>query len=52
MSVYTFSTKTKRPSDTIVVEEVKKHCENNGMNFSALVIKLLREWNEERQAKV
>lgn len=43
MPVYTFSTKTKKPEDTKAVEDLKDHCEERGLNFSALVIHLIKE---------
>lgn len=43
MPVYTFSTRTKKPEDTKLVEQAKQDCERRGLNFSALIIQLLRE---------
>ena len=43
MAIFTFSTKTKRPQDTELIERIKEDCENKGMNFSGLVVKLLKE---------
>lgn len=48
MAVFTFSTKDKtRPTDKTNVEEVKTYCEAKGINFSALVTKLVIEWKQE-----
>lgn len=47
MPVYTFSTQTKRPSDDEVVKAVKKHCQEKRLNFSGLVVDLLRKHYEE-----
>lgn len=43
MSIYTFSTKTKKPEDTKAVEALKDHCDARGLNFSAVVINLIKE---------
>lgn len=48
MTIYTFSTKQKRPEDTLLVAEVKKYCEQKHLNFSGLVIQLLKEWQEKQ----
>jgi len=48
MSVYTFSTRTKRPEDTLMVDKIKEECDKQGLNFSSLVIKLLREHDERK----
>ena len=56
MAIYTFSTKATRPTDTEVVERIKEKCLNQGLNFSALVVTLLKDWEEsvnvERRAKI
>lgn len=46
MSVYTFSTKTKKPEDDEVVKQVKKYCEDRNINFSAVVVEQLRLFRE------
>lgn len=51
MPIYTFSTKPTKPSDTQLVEEIKETCSDQGMNFSGLVVKLLREWKEANEQK-
>lgn len=48
MSVYTFSTRAKRPKDTELVNRIKDLCDKEGRNFSSLVIKLLREHDERK----
>ena len=45
--IFTFSTKSKRPQDEQLVKEVKKKCDKKNMNFSGLVVKLLREHNDK-----
>ena len=47
MAIFTFSTRTKRPVDTALVQRVKDHCDKHGLNFSALIIQLLKQWEEE-----
>jgi len=49
MPIYTFSTKTTRPADTAAVVKAKELCAKNGLNFSALVTKLLTNWVEEQE---
>lgn len=45
MAIYTFSTKDKlRPKDTELVDAVKQYCEENDLNFSAEMVKLIKEW--------
>jgi hypothetical protein len=48
--VFTFSTKTKKPEDTRLVQELKDRCEETGQNFSALVVKLLKEYAEDERS--
>lgn len=43
MAIFTFSTKDKRPADTQLIKDIKEHCERKNLNFSGLVINLLRE---------
>ncbi len=50
MAVFTFSTKTKKPEDTRLVEELKKQCEDTGRNFSALVVELLKEYAADERS--
>lgn len=48
MAVYTFSTQDqRRPNDKEVVEAIKKHCDKNKLNFSLVVIDLLRKHLDE-----
>ena len=51
MAVYTFSTKTKKPLDTDLVDRIKKLCDDEGWNFSALIIDILREWETRENVK-
>lgn len=44
MAIFTFSTKAKRPDDEQLIKDVKQHCERRNMNFSGLVVNLLREY--------
>lgn len=52
MPVYSFSTKTKKPQDTEVVEELKKHCDKHGKNFSAVIISKVKEYMDEQRTEV
>ena len=45
MAIYTFSTKGTKPVDTDLVDEVRAHCAAKNMNFSALVVSLLKTWH-------
>lgn len=48
MAVYTFSTQDqRRPTDKELVEAVKQHCDKHKLNFSLVVIDLLRKFHEE-----
>lgn len=47
MAVFTFSTPNKRPKDEEVVRRVKEHCERKHLNFSGIVIELLKQYEEE-----
>jgi len=47
MAIFTFSTKVKRPADTAIVNDVKRHCVDNHLNFSGLIVKLLREYKDK-----
>jgi hypothetical protein len=51
VAIYTFSTKETKPEDTRVVTDVKEICEHEGKNFSALVVRLLREWRDSRDER-
>jgi len=51
MAIFTFSTKDKRPDDEQVVREVKDHCERLNLNFSGLVVNLLKEYKQEHIIK-
>ena len=46
MAIYTFSTKTSKPSDTEVVDDVKDHCHKTNKNFSGILVDLLRKYRE------
>jgi hypothetical protein len=47
MAIFPFSTKTKRPEDEEMVLEIKEHCERKNLNFSGLVVNLLRKYKQE-----
>lgn len=47
MPVFTFSTRDKKPLDTEAVERLKEHCEKHGINFSAVIVHLVKENLEE-----
>jgi len=49
MAVYTFSTKGSKPSDTEVVEELKALCSTRRLNFSAVIVDLIRAHVKEVQ---
>lgn len=52
MPVHTFSSKTKKPEDTKAVEEAKEYCDKHNLNFSAIMIAKVKEFNDECRAKV
>jgi hypothetical protein len=52
MPIFTFSTKTKKPQDTTEVEELKDYCDKRGLNFSAFMIKLIKENNDARRSQI
>lgn len=44
MAVHTFSTQSvKKPEDTRLIEAIKEYCDKHKLNFSQIVIALLRE---------
>ena len=47
MAVHTFSTKTKRPSDEESVQAVRRYCQQRHLNFSGVVIDLVKRYEEE-----
>jgi hypothetical protein len=47
MPVFSFSTQEKKPSDAEVVRRIKKHCYYRNLNFSALVVELLKQYERE-----
>lgn len=51
MAIHTFSTKTKKPEDERAVLAVKYYCAQRHLNFSAIVIELLKQYEAEH-AKV
>lgn len=51
MAVYTFSARDTKPADVDLVERAKSRCEQQGMNFSALILRLLREHEDDQRAR-
>jgi len=51
MAIFTFSTKDKRPDDEQVVRQVKEHCERLNLNFSGLIVNLLKEYKTNSMDK-
>ena len=51
MAVFTFSTKSRKPSDEELVRRVKERCAKEGRNFSALVVSQLRKWEKEQETQ-
>lgn len=49
MAIFTFSTKGSKPGDTEVVHRAKEFCAQHNMNFSAVVVDLLRQWEKEQK---
>ncbi|QBP07048.1 hypothetical protein ETP1_047 [Edwardsiella phage ETP-1] len=47
MAVYTFSAKEKKPEDVETVEAVKAYCERFNLNFSGVVVELLKKYKAE-----
>lgn len=47
MAVHSFSTKTKRPTDEETVKAVRHYCDQRNLNFSGLVIQLLKQYEAE-----
>lgn len=47
MAIFTFSTKDTRPADEQLVRDVKEHCYKKNLNFSGLIINLLRQYKQE-----
>lgn len=50
MPIFTFSTKTTRPADTDSIKKAKELCAKKGLNFSALVVRLIGEWLVEQES--
>ena len=50
MPVFTFSTRGKKPQDTELIERVKDMCDKRNMNFSGLVITLLKKWEKDNDS--
>lgn len=46
MAIHSFSTKKTNPTEVEAVDRIKQYCEHKGLNFSALVIRLLIEWEK------
>lgn len=48
MAVHTFSTKTKKPEDEQAVQQLKEYCVKKNLNFSAVLVQLIKEHCEEK----
>lgn len=49
MAVFTFSTQCKKkPEDTELINDVKAYCDKHKLNFSQVVIELLRKEYQEK----
>lgn len=46
MAIFTFSTKDKRPTDEQLIKDIKEHCFRRNVNFSGLVVDLLRKYKQ------
>lgn len=46
MAIFTFSTKPTRPEDEQLVKDLKEHCFKKNLNFSGLILNLLKEYKE------
>jgi len=51
MAIHTFSSKGSRPQDTQLIQDVKYLCQKHNLNFSGLVINLLRQWKEQDERR-
>lgn len=50
MAVHTFSTQEKKkPTDTALVKRIEAQCKREGRNFSALIVQLLREYENGKK---
>jgi len=47
MAIFTFSSKDKRPEDEQLIKDIKEYCYRKNLNFSGLIINLLRKHKEE-----
>lgn len=45
--IYSFS--AKEPSDKFTVDLLKSKCKKDGLNFSQILIKLIRSYNNEQR---
>lgn len=51
MAVFTFSTRDKRPEDTEAIKKAKQYCEEHNLNFSAVVVELIKEYFKDVRSK-
>ena len=51
MAIFTFSTKDKRPADEELVREIKEYCRAKNLNFSGLVVDLLKKHKADIEEK-
>lgn len=47
MPIHTFSTPTKRPSDEEAVQKLKEFCRQRRINFSAVIVDLIKKYEQE-----
>ena len=48
MAIFTFSTKDKRPADEQLIKDIKEYCFRRNVNFSGLVVDLLRKYKTDK----
>lgn len=51
MPVFTFSTPETKPIDTEAVKKVKEYCNRRNLNFSAVVVELIKQYEREVAAR-
>ena len=47
MAVHSFSTRTKKPQDELVVQELKHYYQQRHVNFSGVILDLLTKHHQE-----
>ena len=51
MAIYTFSTKTSKPEDTKLIEDIKDYCEKHSLNFSSVTVNMLKQFADSKEIK-